>query len=315
MNNQYNSTLQVQVERYITGNKLSQSKAAQVMGVNEGFLSLFRTNKHYKGNIATQESKLEEFFRLQADVEIAEQKAYVQAIDYVPTSISEDVYQLIKYCQIQRGMVVIHGDAGVGKTKGAEKYVNENPANTIYIQATPSSGTLNSMLKLIARALKIPETRSKLDLISEIRRKVEGTSKIIIIDEAQHLKLAALEEIRTLADPNAITGDKGIGIVLIGNTEVYDRMLGKGQARFAQLFSRVRMNRKYDTIKVTQEDICKLFPRLASARREIEFLLGISHSKWGIRGAVNVYNNAVNNESVDYEGLMSMAVDMGISII
>ncbi len=214
-------------------------------------------------------------------------------------------------------MVVIHGDAGVGKTKGAEKFVKENPASTIYIQATPSSGTLTSILRLIARALKISETRSKLDLIYEIRQKLEGTDKLIIIDEAQHLKLAALEEIRTLSDPNTITGDMGTGIVLIGNTEVYDRMLGKGQARFAQLFSRIRMNRFYGTNKVTTEDIQKLFPILAQNKQlnELEFLLGIARSKWGIRGAVNVYNNASNNEDVSYDGLFSMSRQMGMAII
>lgn len=310
----YNPELQIRVEKYMSRNNLSQAKAAQCMGVNAGFLSLFRTNKQYKGNISEQESKLEEFFRIQADVEIAEDSPYALPLDYVPTSISEDVYKLIKYCQLQRGMVVVHGDAGIGKTKGAERYVSENPSNTIYIQATPSSGTLSSILKLIARSLKIPETRSKLDLISEIRRKLDGTNKIIIIDEAQHLKLAALEEIRTLSDPNTIAGSKGTGIVLIGNTEVYDRMLGKGQARFAQLFSRIRMNRYYGTNKVTIDDIYKLFPALTTSKA-IEFLLGISHSKWGIRGAVNVYNNAVNNESVTYDGLMAMALDMGITII
>lgn len=38
--------------------------------------------------------------------------------DYIPTSISEDVCKLIRYCQIEKGMVIIHSDAGIGKTKG-----------------------------------------------------------------------------------------------------------------------------------------------------------------------------------------------------
>lgn len=237
--------------------------------------------------------------------------------EYVPTSISEDVYQLIKYCQLEKGMVVIHGDAGIGKTKGAEKFARENPASTIYIQATPSSGTLKSTLKLLARALKLPESRTNLDLIMDIREKLEGTQKVIIIDEAQHLKLTALEEIRTLSDASPITGHSGTGIVLIGNTEVYNRMTGKQEARFAQLFSRIRMNRYYSTQRVVAEDMRKLFPLLAEKERkqELEFLHGISQSKWGIRGAVNVYNNAVNNENITYKGLYSMARAMGIGIL
>jgi len=45
------------------------------------------------------------------------------------------VCKLIRYCQIEKGMVIIHGDAGIGKTKGAEKFVRENPAASVYIQA------------------------------------------------------------------------------------------------------------------------------------------------------------------------------------
>ena len=108
-----------------------------------------------------------------------------------------------------------------------------------------------------------------------------------------------------------------MGIALIGNTEVYTRMVGKQEARFAQLFSRIRMNRYYSTRKVTDEDVAKLFPKLAEdgRKKELNFLHGISQSKWGIRGAVNVYNNAVNNDNISYDGLYAMARTMGIGLV
>jgi len=156
------------------------------------------------GDIAALESKLEEFFRTQQEQEASTEKAlpYRPIQNYIPTSISEDVCKLIRYCQIEKGMVIIHGDAGIGKTKGAEKFVRENPAASVYIQATPSIGTLGNLLKVVARALKVPESRNKLDLMLSIWEKLEGTNKVIIIDEAQHLQLRALEEIRAWADPS-----------------------------------------------------------------------------------------------------------------
>lgn len=315
----YNQELQQRVERFLVDKDVSQAKAAPMMGVSQTALSQWRRSMYDKGNVEELENKIGEFFRAQDAKEQAAEKTtpYRMIREYVPTSISEDVYQLIKYCQLEKGMVVIHGDAGIGKTKGAEKFARENPASTIYIQATPSSGTLKSTLKLLARALKLPESRTNLDLIMDIREKLEGTQKVIIIDEAQHLKLTALEEIRTLSDASPITGHSGTGIVLIGNTEVYNRMTGKQEARFAQLFSRIRMNRYYSTQRVVAEDMRKLFPLLAEKERkqELEFLHGISQSKWGIRGAVNVYNNAVNNENITYKGLYSMARAMGIGIL
>lgn len=35
----------------------------------------------------------------------------------------------------------------------------------------------------------------------------------------------------------------------------------------------------------------------------------------GARGAVNVYNNAVNNEDITYTGLYNMARNMGIGVV
>ena len=245
MSKVYNPTLQERLEEYLRTSGISQAKLAPKVGISQTALSQYRRSKYDNGDIAELERKLEEFFRTEEAVEAAAVKAapYRPTVDYIPTSISEDVYKAIQYCQIERGMVILHGDAGIGKTKGAERFIRENPTAAVYIQATPSSGTLGNILKLLARALRVPETRNKLELQLAIREKLEGTNRVIIIDEAQHLKLNALEEIRTLSDPNSLTGQRGTGICLIGNTEVYSRMVGKQEAQFAQLFSRIRMNR------------------------------------------------------------------------
>lgn len=319
MSKEYNSALQQRVEQFLKEKNISQAKAAPMMGVSAATLSQYRRSMYDNGDISEVERKLEEFFKVNEEQEASTEKAmpYRPTVDYIPTSISEDVFKLIRYCQLEKGMVIVHGDAGIGKTKGAERFVRENPTASVYIQATPSTGTLGNLLKVLARALRIPDMRSKLDLTTAIREKLDGTNKVIIIDEAQHLQLRALDEIRSWTEPNPMIGQTGIGIVLIGNTEVYTRMVGKQEARFAQLFSRIRMSRYYNTKKVTDEDVKKLFPRLAEEKqtKELDFLHGICQSKWGIRGAVNVYNNAVNNEDISYDGLYSMARTMGIGLV
>ena len=194
MSKEYNSALQARVEQFLKEKNISQAKAAPLMGISQTALSQYRRSMYDNGDIAALESKLEEFFRTQEEQEVNTEKAlpYRPTQDYIPTSISEDVYKLIRYCQLEKGMVIIHGDAGIGKTKGAERFVRENPTASVYIQATPSTGTLGNLLKVLARALKVPETRSKLDLTLAIREKLEGTNKVIIIDEAQHLQLLSL---------------------------------------------------------------------------------------------------------------------------
>ena len=97
--------------------QISQAKAAPLMGISQTALSQYRRSMYDNGDISALESKLEEFFKAQDEQDASTEKAlpYKPIQDYIPTSISEDVYKLIRYCQLEKGMVIIHGDAGIGK--------------------------------------------------------------------------------------------------------------------------------------------------------------------------------------------------------
>lgn len=94
-------------------------------------------------------------------------------------------------------------------------------------------------------------------------------------------------------------------------------MKGKQEAQFAQLFSRIKMSRYYSTFNVTDNDVGLLFPTLTKKgmTKELNFLVGVCKSKWGIRGAVNVYENSINNEDTSFKGLYSMARTLGIEVV
>lgn len=223
MSKEYNSTLQARLRNYISTSGISQAKLALKIGISGTQLSQYLNSKYDKGDVAKTESALEEFFRTQQEQDASTEKAlpYRPIQDYIPTSISEDVCKLIRYCQIEKCMTIIYGDAGVGKTKGAEKFVRENPAASVYIQASPSTGALGNFLRVLAAALKVPETRDQLSFIRAIREKLEGTNRVVIIDEAQHLQLRTLDEIKNWTEANYMLRQSGTGIALIGNTKVY----------------------------------------------------------------------------------------------
>lgn len=320
MGKQYNTGLQEKIERYLKENGISQAKAAPMMGVSQAVLSDYRNSK-YKGDIEMVERKLEEFFQIQTERQENGRKAAAfqgKTNDgYVGTSISEGAYKAIRYCQLEKGIVVIDGDAGIGKTKAAAKFYKDNPHTTVYVKASPSTSSTRSLLKMIARALSMPDNLRTEDLSAAIQEKLRQTDKVIIIDEAQNLKFLTLEEIRGWVDEDVLTGKPGIGIVLIGNVEVYNKMLGKQEAIFAQQFNRTRLHSRYRTQDITKEDVEMFFPALKEKgmERELDYLYRISHSKWGIRGMVNVFNNAANNEDVSFDGLEKMAGTMGILFV
>lgn len=306
------------LEQYLKESRISQAKLAPLIGMSMTAMSQYRNDK-YKGDVAEIERKINEYLDTIDEQNSIHQKAdeYKPAEDYIEISTSKDIYNMIRYVQINGGIAIAHGDAGIGKTKAAQKYATDNPTQAIYIEVSPITGTLTNMLRLLARALRLPESTNKFNLMLAIRDKLEGSNRVIIIDEAQHLKLSAIEQIRTLADPNSITGMKGIGIVFVGNTEIYTKMKGRQQAQFAQLFSRIKMSKYYSTANVSQNDVEMLFPILKNKgmKKELNFLLGICKSKWGIRGATNIYDNAINNDDITFNGLYSMARALGIEVI
>ena len=313
MEKTFNAELQARTKEYLETTGTSQAELARRLGMaNSSTLSRWLKSA-YSGDVEKVERSLEEFFRVQTATERVAEKAapYRPAGDYVPTSISEDVYESIKYCQLHRCVTVLHGDAGVGKTKGAEKFLRENPASTIYISVSPTTSNLAGVCRMLAKALKLPVNRNKADMMEAVREKLAGTNKVIIVDEAQFLKLPAIEELRTLSDTDIITGTPGTGVCFIGNSEVYDRIKGKAQAEFAQTFTRMKMPRHYLASRITLDDVRKLFPALAEGKA-LEFLLGIARSVYGIRTAQNVYENAIELEDTSCDGLRRVATAMRV---
>ena len=51
----------------------------------------------------------------------------------------------------------------------------------------------------------------------------------------------------------------------------------------------------------------KLIKAVADKKNEIDFLWRISQTKQAVRGAVNLFSNAYDNDNYTYQGLVAMA--------
>ena len=69
-----------------------------------------------------------------------------------------------------------------------------------------------------------------------------------------------------------------------------------------------------DGTKILKEDVEKLFPTLVEKGMtpELTYLYNVGHSKWGVRGMVNVFTAAANNQDVSLEGLQKVTGPLGI---
>ncbi len=296
----YNPEIQQQLKDYIA-RVGSQTKAAGLIGYSTGTLSTYRDSK-YNGDVHTLEQKLQEFFKNQNEAE-----GLHSSTGFVPTSISRQVYDTIRICHLKGGLAIECGDAGIGKTKAAEKYVADHPNSSILVTVNPCFVSITAFLKFLCKRLKAPTGR-KDDMWLEIDSHLRGGKKVLIIDEAQHLSVKTIDTIRSFFDSNP-----DLGIILIGNAETVSNR-ARSRESFAQIKNRTKFTEIRHTSHITEEDIRLLFPDLADKDKEIKLLYMIAQSEQGVRGAANLYGNAVDNEDVSYAGLVAMSKEMKIVI-
>lgn len=155
---------------------------------------------------------------------------------YVETKTSRLVTDALSYTKAMGKMACIYGGPGVGKTCAVRQFRRvDSPVWVPTMNAAIT--TVVPVLEHIAEAVGLPEpTGGARRIHNAICKQVADLGGIIVIDEAQHLRTAALEAIRSIHD------ETGVGIALVGNENVYAAITGGSrQAHFAQIFSRIGM--------------------------------------------------------------------------
>ena len=284
-----------QARNHMTDNKMSQAKFAGAIGVSESTFSRWLQQTY--PNMDTVSEKVQEYLEKE---ELRRQN--VGKLEFVMTNVAKQVWNVLEYTRLQRTIGIIYGDAGIGKTATAKEWA-KGKSDVVMITATPAFANPKPFLKLLARAFKTTRTGTMDDVYLDILDKLESRDVTLIIDEAQHLTIQSLEIVRSLNDST------GTAIIMIGNEVVYNKMLGKQKAEFAQLFSRIGMRSSLSTEMLRKEDAAAVFG--LNDGPELDYL---HSSRFGLRGAVHVWVNASNNEDTSLAGLKGMAKQMGILV-
>lgn len=281
----------------------SQKQACRILRMSDTVVSKLRKGT-YDGNVEEQMQKLADYFGVKAEL----QNTY-SPITYANTFISEQIYDIIRVCHTKGGLSIVSGDAGIGKTKAIHKYVADHPTNAFVITMNPCLTGVKTLLSVIADAVDSEHPYSIPKLYTAIQNKLSD-GMILIFDEAQHMTLKDIEILRSFSDDFDNRGQT-LGIVFIGNPETIYRM-GVKKAEFAQIANRAKQMKIYSTAEIQRSDIEKLFPVLLGHEKEIDYLYSVAQTRQGIRGTVNLFSNAWDNENITYEGLVAMAKFMEI---
>jgi DNA transposition AAA+ family ATPase len=211
--------------------RLSQITVAREAGVSPSALNRWLKGT-YEGDNAAVEHKVRRWLET-THAARSESAALPEAPDYVETPTGGKVVQALGYAQLAGDIAVVYGGAGVGKTTAIRRYAQQAP-NVFVATMTPASASVVTALEEICEALSITATGGAAKLHRAIVRRLAGTRGLLVIDEAQHLSVAALDQVRSIHDA------VGIGVALVGNEQVYARMAGGNRAAYLdRLYSRI----------------------------------------------------------------------------
>lgn len=211
--------------------RLSQVVLSKEAGISAATLNQWLSAK-YNGDNENIDNKL----RIWLDAYQARRAAGTampEAPAFVATPTATRVLATLAYAQMAGDIVVCYGGAGLGKSTSCLQYQQSNP-NVWIATMDPSTSGVVTCLQEICDALSLDTSGGARAMMKRILKRVRGTNGELIIDEAQHLSVPALDQVRAIHDAT------GIGIALVGNDGVFARMAGGRNAQqLDRLYSRV----------------------------------------------------------------------------
>lgn len=212
---------------------LSQQKIAKEIGTGVSSATLSQwLNGNYQGDNAKIEARVRSWY--ETYLERRARAGLPDAPDWVETSTTERIESGLRYAQLAQDMVVIYGPAGVSKSQTCRHYRTIAPG-VVMATMTPATSSVTNCMREIAEACglrDLPTTAAGLQ--KQIVSKLRASNGLLIIDEAQHLSVQALDQVRSLHDATLT------GVALVGNEMVYSRMTGGSRAPYLdRLFSRI----------------------------------------------------------------------------
>lgn len=262
-----------------TESGLSWKDIADRSGIPQGTISQFGPGTYRGDNEDVARKVLRYRQTVEAQAEL--QQDVPQTPGFIETRTATQIKRLLAWAHMGK-MVVVAGGPGIGKTRACGQYA-AGASNVFLATMSQSTAGLNPMqVELLAAMGEHDATGTPQRLSRRICDKVREKRALIIIDEAQALTEKALEELRSIHDRT------GVGLVLVGNDGVLQRLEGGARkAAYAQLYSRVGM-RMIRAVPLTEDAVAIAEAWGLTKPAEVNFIVEIATKPGGLRSATMV---------------------------
>lgn len=279
--------IQDELKQLIKEKGYTLSYVSRAINVSNATLHLW-LGETYTGNV----NKISESVRNFLEIEKLREKKI--SIEFINTSIVEDVYDIARICHVDGEIGVCCGDPGVGKTYAVKKYAIEN-TDVILIEADLGY-TTKVLFSEIHKKIGFDGLGTTHNMLQDIVTKLKSSGRLIIIDEAEHLPYKALDLVRRIYDK------AGVGILLVGMPRLIMNLRGE-KRQYAQLFSRVGIATKLSGL--TQADTKEIIRSVLPESREVFKLLYescVGNTRVLVKLLVRAIKLAqINNTKIDKE--------------
>lgn len=235
------NTLRKQLTEHLERNRISQEAAAAGMGISGSALSAWRKEK-YAGDNARIDALVVEYLGRQVATAV-EVGTFKRDFDFVETTVYDLIRSGVNLAEARGEIRPVLGISGIGKTT-ALKQIRDEKQTAIFVQVYKGIRK-NRFLSKVCKAAGISDKGTFDDLFESLADQLSGTGRLIIIDEAEHLPIDALDAVRRINDFT------GCGIVLVGLPVFYELL-----RRYPYIYNRTAMPIRLDRLK--KQDVSEM---------------------------------------------------------
>ncbi len=231
--------LQKELEDCMAEKGFSQAQVSRSLGRPASALCQWLKNC-FEGNISKFEEEVKAFLRREKE----KAKWATVEIGFIKTSVADHLFETAEMCHLDCSMGVAIGDPGLGKTRAVEEYTRLNPS-VILIETNPG-WSVRTIVRKIHLQVGLDGRGSTDDMVDEIVSRLQGSGRLIIIDEAENLDSEIINLLRRIYD------HAHVGILFVGMPRLLHNIKGS-KGELGQLKSRSSVSCELDLI--TKDDV------------------------------------------------------------
>ncbi len=221
-----------QTRAYMAEKRIRRDQMAQRIGFPVSVFCKWLDRRHHGSQPRQVEAALMAYFKRTELIERQRQKKFLQL------KTSSLVMERCEEARCGRELVVLYGPPGISKTYSLREYVRRRADagdHKVLLITANSVTTPRALVLSICRLLALPTRKQTHRLVEDIIDRLNADLHLILVDEANHLNVPALELLRHLHDMTEC------GMVLVGTKRLYDLFTNGGRKSqdLEQLWSRV----------------------------------------------------------------------------